>query len=305
MKKTNIAIIGLGKLGSKHAETYLRIKTANIVATCDNNHESIRKLPNPLKEVFYSDYKKIPIKNLHAVSICVPTCLHYKIAKYFLENKIHCLVEKPITVNLKQADRLIAIAKKNEVILQVGHIERFNCAFQSIEKNIKNPKFIECHRLSPFPGRSLDVGAVLDIMIHDIDIVLGLVKSKIKRIDAVGVKVLTQFEDIANARLTFENNCSVNLTASRISDEYMRKIRIFLPNTYISMDYFKQEAFIYKKTRAGILKEAIPIEKEQPLRKEIASFLQCMRLKKKPVVSGVEARDALSVALKIIKKIDV
>ena len=305
MKKTNIAIIGLGKLGSKHVENYNRIKTVSIIATCDNNPKTINNLSKDLKRNFYTDYKKIPLKTLKAVSICVPTYLHYKIAKYFLENKIHCLVEKPIAINLKQANNLIKLAKKHKVILQVGHIERFNCAYQSIEKNIKNPKFIECHRLSPFPGRSLDVGAVLDIMIHDIDIVLGLVKSKIKHIDAVGVKVLTQFEDIANVRLTFSNKCSVNLTASRISDEYMRKIRIFLSNKYISMDYFKQEAFIYKKTAAGISKTAIPIEKEQPLKKELCSFLECVKSKKKPIVSGTEARDALCVALRIIKKINV
>jgi predicted dehydrogenase len=212
-------------------------------------------------------------------------------------------VEKPFTTSLKEADSLIKIAKANKLILQVGHIERYNCAFAATQKIISNPKFIECHRLSPFPHRSLDVGAVLDIMIHDIDIVLGLVPSKIKRIESVGVNVLTQSEDIANARLTFKNGCVANLTASRVSDEVMRKIRIFQEDTYISLDYKDARAYVYKKSGLAITKEDLPIEKEEPLQKELVSFVDCVTSHKEPLVSGKVAREALSVALKIQNQI--
>jgi len=181
----------------------------------------------------------------------------------------------------------------------VGHIERFNSAFAATQKIIKHPKFIECHRLSPFPNRSLDVGAVLDIMIHDIDIILGLVDSKIKKIESVGVNVLTQFEDIANSRITFKNGCVANLTASRVSDEIMRKIRIFQEDTYISLDYKEAKACVYKKTGLTITKEDLPIEKEQPLKKELESFVDSVINHKEPLVSGPVARDALKVALEI------
>jgi len=182
-------------------------------------------------------------------------------------------------------------------------VERFNSAFQAIKTLAKNPNFVECHRLNLFPNRSLDIGVVLDLMIHDIDIVLGLEDSAIKDIQAVGVKVLTDYEDIANARITFKSGCVCNLTASRISDETMRKIRIFMSDTYISLDYCKQEAFIYKKHRGIISKHALPIEKEEPLRKELESFVDCVSLQQKPLVSGSEGRAALNLALKIQEKI--
>jgi len=303
MDKIKVAVIGTGALGTKHAKNYKLIENAEVIALCDTDIYKAQNFANELGAAFFNNFKKIPLDKIQAVSICVPTKMHFKVAKYFLENKIHCLVEKPITTSIKQADILIKIAQENNLVLQVGHIERFNSAFQAIQDIIIEPKFIETHRLSPFPGRSLDVGAVLDIMIHDIDIILGLVKSQVKHIDAVGVKVLTELEDIANARITFENGCIANLTASRVSDEYMRKIRIFLANTYISLDYFKQEAFIYKKDSGQITKNELPIEKEESLRKELISFLDCVINHKTPLVSGVDARNALSIALKIIKKI--
>ena len=182
-------------------------------------------------------------------------------------------------------------------------MERFNSAFSATQRLIQNPKFIECHRLSPFSNRSLDIGVVMDIMIHDIDIVLGLVRSRIKKVESIGVNVLTPFEDIANARLTFTNGCVANLTASRISDEVVRKIRIFQEDTYISLDYKEASASIYKKTSTGILKEDLPIEKEQPLQKELQSFIDCIAYKRVPLVSGRVGKAALEVALKIQKQI--
>jgi len=204
-----------------------------------------------------------------------------------------------MTHTVIEADQLIALSKEKKVKLQVGHVERFNSAFQAIAKLSKNPLFVECHRLNHFPNRSLDIGVIMDLMIHDIDILLGLNQSGVDEIRAVGVPVLTPFEDIANCRLTFKNGCICNITASRISDDVARKIRIFLKNAYISLDYVKQQAFIYKKYGKLITKHALPIEKEEPLKKELESFIDCIRLNKRPLVSGEEGRDALKLALEI------
>jgi len=240
---------------------------------------------------------------IDAVSICTPTITHAEIASHFLNNGIHTFVEKPITFSLEEADTLIKIAAQKNLKLQVGHVERFNSAFTTIEPIAQNPLFIECHRLNLFPNRSLDIGVVMDLMIHDIDIILGLVKSPIKDIQAVGINVLTDKEDIANIRLTFANGCVCNVTASRISPEVTRKIRIFTKNAYISLDYVKQEANIYSKDERGIHKKNIPIEKEEPLKKELEHFLDCVREDQRPKVSGVEGREALKVALEITQKI--
>lgn len=301
-ERIKVAVIGVGHLGSRHARIYKELPNAELVAVCDTNQSQLNQVAQELKVEPVSDFRKL-FGRIEAVSIATPTVTHYEVAKLFLNQKIHTLVEKPFTSNLKEADALIKAAEKNKLTLQVGHVERFNSAFAATQKLLKGPRFIECHRLSPFPRRSLDVGVVLDLMIHDIDIVLGLVNSPVKKIDAVGVSVLTHFEDIANARVTFLNGCVANLTASRVSDEWMRKIRIFLTNAYISLDYRNEEAFIYHKKGAEISKEILPIEKEEPLKKELSSFLECIREKKNPLVSGPVARQALLLALAIQKKI--
>ena len=298
MKHPRVAVVGVGHVGSIHAKIYKEIKACSLAGVCDIDEARLREISGTLNVPGYSRYQEL-FDKVDAVSVACPTQLHYKIASDFLNHNIHTLVEKPFTTNLKDADSLIESARKNGLILQVGHIERFNSAFSATLELIKNPKFIECHRLSPFPNRSLDVGAVLDIMIHDIDIVLGLVRSKIKGIEAVGVNVLTQFEDIANARIGFENGCVANLTASRVSDEIMRKIRIFQEDTYISLDYKDAKASVYKKVGLAITKEDMPIEKEEPLKKELESFVDCVIARKEPLVSGTVAREALAVALKI------
>ena len=263
-------------------------------------------MPKPLGRQYHvpivQDYRDIP-GPIDAVSICTPTITHAEIASYFLNKGVHTFVEKPITYSLEEADELIKLAEQKNLKLQVGHVERFNSAFTTIEPIAQNPLFIECHRLNLFPNRSLDIGVVMDVMIHDIDIVLGLVKSPIKDIQAVGINVLTDKEDIANARLTFANGCVCNVTASRISPEVTRKIRLFTKNAYISLDYAKQEASIYSKDERGIHKRNIPIEKEEPLKKELEHFLDCVREDQQPKVSGVEGREALKVALEITQKI--
>jgi len=298
MPKIKVAVIGTGYLGSLHAKLYKEIPECELVGVCDADKRRCDEISASLQVPGFTDHTAL-FGKVDAVSVAVPTILHHKIARDFLAQGIHTLVEKPFTIDLKEADSLIRLADKNKLILQVGHIERFNSAFSSAQKYFKDPYFIECHRLSFFPNRSLDVGVVLDLMVHDIDIVLGLVNSPIKRIEAVGVNVLTKYEDIANARITFKNGCVCNLTASRVSDEVMRKIRIFLKNAYISLDYKNEQAFIYRRGPSGISKEAMEIEKDQPLKKELSSFIDCVASRRQPIVNGRVARQALEVALKI------
>jgi predicted dehydrogenase len=243
-----------------------------LAGICDIDKGRLETVSNTLRVAGYQDYREL-FGKVDALSVAVPTKSHQRIAYEFLKNGIHTLVEKPFTLNLKEADSLIRLARKNKLILQVGHIERFNSAFNATLKLINHPKFIECHRLSPFPNRSLDVGAVLDIMIHDIDIVLGLVDSRIKRIEAVGVNVLTQFEDIANARITFKNGCVANLTASRISDEIMRKIRIFQEDTYISSIIKMLRPRFTNEINLKLPKRTCPLKKNSPFKKSFKRLL--------------------------------
>lgn len=302
MKKIKVAVIGVGHLGKSHAKIYSQLKNVDLVAVCDVNKkraQTIAKLNNA-EAVF--DYKKL-LSKVQAASIVVPTNLHYKIAKDFIRHKIHILIEKPITENLNQADKLLKESRKANIVLQVGHVERFNAAVKAVKKIIKEPKFIECHRLGPYNARVTDVGVVLDLMIHDIDIILHIVKADIKKIDAVGVNVLSKHEDIANARIVFSNDTICNITASRISQETVRKIRIFQKDTYVSLDYVKQEALIYRKQKNTIVKRSINIKKEESLKVEIQSFINCIINKQRPVVSANEAKLALKIALRIIKKI--
>ena len=302
MRKIRIGVVGTGYLGSRHARIYKKSKSCLLEAVCDKDKIRLERISAELSVPGFADYTKL-FNKIDAVSIAVPTKSHYKVARDFLNHNIHVLVEKPFTDKLGQADSLISLAKKNKLILQVGHIERFNCAFSSTKRFAKNPYFIECHRLSPFPNRSLDIGVILDLMIHDIDIILGLVKSKVKKIEAVGARVLTPFEDIANARLEFVNGCVCNLTSSRVSEEAVRKIRIFFKNTYISLDYKNERAFVYQKKERNITKHPLPIEREPSLEKELSSFLDCLEKRKQPVVSGQVARQALALALEIKNKI--
>ena len=234
-----------------------------------------------------------------AVSIAVPTHLHYEIARDFLKNGIDVLIEKPITTNLKQARHLIRIADKNSRILQVGHVERFNKALSAIRDVPGEIKFIECHRIGPFTKRCTDVSVVLDLMIHDLDIILELLPYRIKSIYATGLKVMTNFPDIANARIAFENGAVCNITSSRVSDDALRKIRIFKENSYISLDYKLQEVKIYRRINKKITRRQIPIKKEQPLQLELKSFVNSVKKRTPPIVSGETAAKALETALRI------
>lgn len=301
--KIKLAIIGLGHLGAYHLKTLDQMQEhIDLVAVCDVKKDRAVRLARQYDVPFVKDYKKI-VDQVDAVDICVPTKHHHTIAKYFLERGKHTFIEKPISTTVEEANELVALAEKNNLKLQVGHIERFNAAFESIKHFTKQPLFIECHRMNNFPNRSLDIGVIMDLMIHDIDIILGICKSPIADISAVGVNVLTKLEDIASVRLTLESGCVCNLTASRVSEEVMRKIRIFQPKTYISLDYVKQEAYIYKKHLFQILKHSLPIEKELPLTRELDHFIDCIKNDRQPIVSGIEGRDALKVALQITDQI--
>lgn len=303
MQKIDLAVIGVGHLGSRHAKIYSQLtERVNLAGVCDINPEKAKAVSDELNCPFFTDFRQL-LGKITTASICAPTVLHHQIAKECLKNGVSLLVEKPFTKTLKEADELIKLADKKGLTLQVGHVERFNSAFQAIKPLVKNPRFVECHRLNLFPNRSLDIGVVLDLMIHDIDIILGLEDSPVKDIQTVGAKVLTDYEDIANCRIAFKDGCVCNLTASRISDEVTRKIRIFTSDSYISLDYCKQEAFIYHKHQGIISKNALPIEKEEPLRQELESFVNCVATHQRPLVSGVEGRAALALALKIQEKI--
>ncbi|MDP3804481.1 MAG: Gfo/Idh/MocA family oxidoreductase [Candidatus Omnitrophota bacterium] len=302
MEKLKVAVIGAGHLGAFHTKVYSRLDNVKLVGVCDCNLERAIEIGKKYHTASFSDYEDL-FDNVEAVSIAVPTSLHYNIAKDFLKHGIHVLIEKPVTKTISEADELIEIAKANNLIIQVGHIERFNSAVLAIEPYLVKPKFIECQRLGPFHKRVEDVGVVLDLMIHDIDIVLGLMKQDVINIEAVGLSTISDHEDVANVRLTFEDGTIADITASRVTKDVVRKMRIFQEDSYVSLDYLNQDAAIFRKTDDNILKEKIKIKKKEPLKKELKSFVECARTGKRPIVSGVEGKRALQVALEIVEKI--
>ncbi|MFH1394776.1 MAG: Gfo/Idh/MocA family oxidoreductase [Candidatus Omnitrophota bacterium] len=254
---------------------------------------------------YFTDYHEL-LDKVDAVSIVVPTSAHYTVAKDFLAAGVDVLIEKPLTKTLEEAEELVALAKRKKLIMQVGHIERFNSAIRAVEPLLVKPKFIECQRLGSIKRkkRIKDVGVVLDLMIHDIDIILGLVNSKVKKIEAVGISTVSDHEDLANVRLTFQNNIIADITASRITQEETRKIRIFQEESYILLDFMHQEAFRFNRSGEKVYKEKIRIKKKEPLKVELKAFINSVRTRKKPIVSGVEGKQALEVALAILEKIN-
>jgi predicted dehydrogenase len=304
MKKLKCAVVGAGYLGKFHAEKYASLADCELVAVVDIDEDTAKTVANKLGANFYTDYRSL-LGKIDAVSIVVPTTMHYIVAKDFLNAGVHVLVEKPITVTVAEADELITIANKKRVILQVGHLERFNPAVMGLDREEK-PLFIESHRLSPFNPRANDVSVVLDLMIHDIDIILALVNSEVERIDASGTAVLTQGTDIANARLLFKNGCVANVTASRISMKQERKMRMFRPSSYVSVDFQNR---ILTKHRTGekemfpgipeILTEETTYEGGDALLEEIKHFINCINTGVNPLVSGESGKRALETAIQI------
>jgi len=303
MEKIKIGVVGVGSLGRHHARIYSQLDGVELIGVCDTDGAKARKIARKCRTKPFTDYRDL-LDKVDGVSVVTPTNTHREIAEPFIEHGVHTLVEKPITKTLEDADRLLARAREKNTILQVGHIERFNSGIRAVKSIANNPLFTECHRLSPFKKRSIDVGVVLDLMIHDIDIILDFVNSKVIKIDALGVRILTEYEDLANVRLQFENGSVCNITASRVANKTMRKIRLFQEDAYISLDYEKQEAVVYKKSGKRISRRKIRIKKEEPLLVELTSFTNCIKQNSRPVVSGQEAREALRVALEITKLIN-
>ena len=302
MAKIKVGVVGVGHLGTIHAKVYSKMRNVELVGVCDCNLERALEIGKKYHTRSFADYEDL-FGKVDAASIVVPTSLHYNIAKEFLKRGIHVLIEKPITKTLSEADELIEIAREKDLIIQVCHVERFNAAVMALEKYLKKPKFVECQRLGPFHKRVEDVGVVLDLMIHDIDIVIGLMKQDVVKIEAVGLSTMSAHEDVANVRLIFEDGTIADITASRVTKDVVRKIRIFQEDSYISLDYLNQDVTIFKKTGNKILKEKVKVKKVQPLDEELESFIGCVRTHQKPLISGVEGRRALQVALEIIEKI--
>lgn len=294
------AVIGVGYLGKFHAEKYAGSSKANLVAVVDIDGARAAEVGAAVGTAALTDYREI-FGRVRCVSIAVPTRLHFEVARDFIEAGIDVLVEKPITADLAEARELVRLAEAKNVILQVGHLERFNPAIRRLEGVIKEPKFVECHRLAPFVERGTDVDVVLDLMIHDIDVIASLVRAPIQRVESVGVPVLTEKPDIANARINFANGCIANVTSSRVSLKRERKIRFFQPDAYISIDYDQRRAQIFYKPAPGagwldIRTESVEIKEGDALADEIDSFLDCVISRNLPLVGGAEGLRALEIA---------
>ncbi len=305
-KEIKIGVVGLGHLGNYHLQKYEKIDDCEVVAVSDTLIERARKAADTYHCLAFSDYRDL-LDKVDAVSIAVPTGEHFKVARDFLATGIDVLVEKPICATIEEADELIRLASKNNLILQVGFVERFNPAIMALDQVITRPLFIEVHRLHPFVERGTDVDVILDLMIHDLDIVLRFVNSPLKSLEAVGVSVLSDKIDISNVRLSFASDCIANITASRISAKTMQKIRFFGPEGYHSVDCQKREILSFNKivNNAGkpqIIQNNIEIGSHDPLEEEIRSFVQCVINRSAPIVSGSEARKSLELAAKIIKE---
>jgi len=305
MNKLKCAVIGTGYLGKFHAEKYAALPDCELVAVVDSNEAVVKDVAEKNNIKWLTDYQPL-LGEVDAVSIVVPTSLHHTVSKDFLNCGAHVLVEKPITVTVAEADELIAIAKDKALILQVGHLERFNPAIMGLNNVKEKPIFIESDRLSPFNPRANDVSVVLDLMIHDIDIILAMVDSEVERIDASGTAVLTKGTDIANARIAFKNGCVANVTASRISMKMERKMRMFRPDAYISVD-FQNRVLTQHRTGSKEMFPGIPeIETEESvfengdaLFEEVKHFINCIQTSENPLVSGEAGRKALATAIEI------
>jgi predicted dehydrogenase len=297
-----VAVVGTGHIGREHARVYASLEGVQLVGVHDVNPDAAAKIARQHKCPVLPSLETV-CAAADAATVATPTVHHFETASRLLAAGRHVLIEKPITDSPVSAAELVADAQRRGLVLQVGHIERFNPVLRALEERLTTPKFIEAHRLSPYPGRSTDIGVVLDLMIHDLDVVLHLVRSPIVSIDAVGVPVLSRGEDIANARIRFANGCVANLTTSRISPEKVRKIRVFQADTYISLDYMNQAGEIYRKDGDKITRDKVPVEKDEPLKLELRSFVECVRLRRDPVVTGAAGAAALDVALEITQRI--
>jgi predicted dehydrogenase len=302
-----VAVIGVGHLGKHHARILAALPGVELIAVVDTNRARAEEIAAAHQTRPLFDARDLD-GQVDAVTIAVPTAIHRDIARPFLDAGIAALVEKPLARSLAEADDLIAAAGRSHAILAVGHTERFNPAVEEARRFLRDPRFIEVHRLGTFPERSLDIDVVFDLMIHDLDVVLSLVASDVEAVDAVGVPVLTSRVDIANARLRFANGCIANLTASRISRDRVRKIRFFQPSAYVSIDYAAQKLEIYRLETGGgpapsIQGGDVAVENEEPLRLELADFADAVVSRRPPRVTGEQGRRALEIAQLITDRI--
>lgn len=307
-KPLRVGVIGVGHLGRHHARILAALDGARLTAAVDTIEERAAQAAAASGATAYTDHREI-LDAVDAVTIAVPTELHRDIALPFLERGIAVLVEKPMARSLDEADEMIAAARASGAVLGVGHTERFNPAVSAVLPLVTSPRFIEVHRLGVFAERSLDIDVVFDLMIHDLDVILALVRSDVTSIEAVGVPVLTPKYDIANARLRFASGCIANVTASRISRDRVRKIRFFQPDAYISIDYAAQEVEGWRLVRGAGPRPSIeggqlPIEREEPLRRELADFVGAAREQRPTVVDGDAGRRALELATKVAEKME-
>ena len=328
-KKIRTAVIGAGKMGAIHAKVYDQLSQSDFVAVVDIDHKKAKNLAKKYKCRAFTDYREM-LDEADAVTIATPTITHLEIAKAFIENGVAVMIEKPLAADVKECRKIVELAKENNVVAAVGHSERCNPVVQAVKRLNIEPKFIEATRISPYPFRSTDVGVVLDVMIHDIDIILSLAASDIARIDAVGVSVIDEKEDICNARIVFENGCIANITASRLALKTERKVRMFSPQAYLSLDYFEKKGIVIKADtdnvelinkirqlkeggKFGLLStdwtklvhyEKLQIDDREPLRLEQQVFLQAVADRQaRPEVSAEEGLAAMECAEKILASI--
>lgn len=302
MKNLRLGVVGVGHIGRNHARLYAELPSAEFTAIYDTDPAIAQQIAKEFSIRAASSLSDFA-EQVDAASIATPTNVHFEVGRELLEAGKHLLIEKPIAENPAHATELAELAAQRQLILQVGHVERFNPVLRALEERLTHPRFIEAHRLSPYPNRSTDIGVVLDLMIHDLEIILHLVRSPVQTIDAVGVPVLSRGEDIANARLRFVDGCVANITSSRISPERMRKIRVFQEDAYLSLDYQNQSGEIYRKGSGGIIREAVEIEREEPLKRQLTAFIECASTGRAPKVSGFQATAALELAVEITKRV--
>ena len=304
--RLRVAVIGVGHLGRHHARILAAMPDVDLVAVVDVNRPRAEEIASASRTTPAFDYRDV-IGRVDAVTIAVPTALHAAIGSEFLRARVPALVEKPLARTLAEADALIEASLTAGVALAVGHTERFNPAVTAAAPLLTDPRFIEVHRLGAFPERSLDIDVVFDLMIHDLDVVLSIVKSEVESLEAVGVPVVTPHVDIANARIRFENGCIANVTASRISRERVRKIRFFQPAAYVSIDYAGPRAEVWRLEQGtgsvpSIQGGELHVANEEPLKRELADFIEAVRSKRPPLVTGDQGRRALALAQRIADK---
>lgn len=307
------AVVGVGHLGYHHARVYRELEGVELVGVADINSERRDLAARDFATRAFANVSDLLAEGVGAASVAVPTLAHHEVAIRLLEAGVDVLVEKPIAASVKEAAVLVRKANECGRLLQVGHVERFNGAVMALFDAIRDPRFIECHRLSPYPNRGDDVSVVLDLMIHDLEIIRALVGADIDTVDAVGVPVFSPYEDIANARLRFATGCVANITCSRVSFEKLRKIRIFSGEAYVSTDYGAQEVLVYRKKPGAAPRdgnpmerieiESLPVHKEEPLKRELASFVQCVRTRSRPLVAGEDGLAALELAERVVRSI--